>query len=760
MSLITLKSKFDSNDTAADFKCDFPQLLEIAPKSEVELINFQFKRKEEYKIDENNDILVFIFGAGAVSQQRQIHIPHGTYTGDQLVKTIAQVANEATVNSAFRNIRNADGTPKDASGWSGTFTQTGGVDPGGGGGAYPLVVIGNDQNGYDVVSGTGSKDGKSWRFANVSNGDELPTSQYTIVEDNANGTQSTFTPGAAGVPGNNYGIGRNIISNYGMYDAYSQYSVRIKPTQGGRIPKSNYVANYTLTNAGTGYQVGDEGEFSGGSGVGATYRIDAIVAGTGAIDAIPTGFTVLSEGAGYTATDVLTFAGQGDGNATITVNAVEAAIGYAKTRTGVSRYTTFFPRGALPAEQWDNSQGDFMCQIFKDELTISSLTYNNQSPGTPGYRQTVISPGRDAIQMGTLDWSSSGLPAPNFGVDHLKVEWIRTNMRMQCKLAYDTGGNGTFGTSIVVADTILTAGADGKITASMAEIRFPYIPFIYAAVGVSAHNVLTVDALYSPFSVMTIIGAQNNHIDGYNNSSRGLKWAQQDGVSSKISEQQLANQEATEADNDLTDLTATPGQIIGLQTALKINEIQPQDLVSAGGLLPNNLLEPNIANAGPTLGDSNVNYFFESSTNYTSPSAYKFDSPLTGDFDTTYFIELPDLPIKSFNGFSTDIGKSIMVVPREQLTTGEFEGVMYYQPPYPVKIQLQNIDMMRLNSLRVQIRNSDGTLCTDLNKPSQLLIKITPTEPSVREALKELGRVIGIRQDTKIDSIGDTAPRI
>ena len=759
MSLITLKSKFDTNDTASDFKCDFPQSLEIAPKSEVELINFQFKRKEEYKIDENNDILIFIIGGGTLNQQRQIHIPHGTYTGNQLVKTIAQVANEATVNSAFRNIIQADGQPTDGSGWKGSFSQKGGTDPGGSGGDYPLIEFFNDQNGYSVVSGTGSTDGKSWRFANVSNGDELPTSQYTIVENTTDGTTSNFTPGSAGADHNNFSLSRNIISNYGMYDGFSTFNTVLRPTQGGRLPQSNFITNYTITTAGSGYFAGETGNLTGGSGVGATYRIDS-VDGSGGLAAQPS-FYVVSEGANYAPGDVLTFQG-GNGDATITVNNVSAATGYAKTRTGVSRYTTFFPRGASLSEQWNNTLGDFMCEIDDNRLTLSSLTYSSSLlPGTPGYRTTVISPGRDDILLSSLDYSGTGLPAPNFGTDHLKIIWQRTNMRMQCLITYDTAGNGTFGTPVLVGDTNLGAGVDGKLTASMAEIRFPYIPFIYAATGVDNHNVLTVDALYSPFSILTIILAQNNHIDGYNNSSRGIKWTQQDGVSSKISETQLAALDVMETSDHLgQSMLTAPGDIINVQFTLKINFLVPQDLQSGGGILPDNLLEPNIANAGPTLGDNNVNFFFESSANYSTPTAYKFDSPLTGDFDTTYFIELPDLPIKSHNGFSTDVGKSIMVVPREQLTTGEFEGVMYYQPPYPVRIRLHNIDMMRLNSLRVQIRNSDGTLCTDLDKPSQLLIKISPTEPSIREALRELGKAIGIRQDTKIDTIGDMAPRI
>jgi hypothetical protein len=78
------------------------------------------------------------------------------------------------------------------------------------------------------------------------------------------------------------------------------------------------IAAYNLTNGGTGYNVDDEGDLTGGSGSGATYKVL-----TEAGNVVAT-LEITNAGLGYKVDDVLTLAGHGGANATITLTEVDA----------------------------------------------------------------------------------------------------------------------------------------------------------------------------------------------------------------------------------------------------------------------------------------------------------------------------------------------------------------------------------------------------------------------------------------------------
>lgn len=79
--------------------------------------------------------------------------------------------------------------------------------------------------------------------------------------------------------------------------------------------KSLADGGFTITNPGTGYNVDDTGAFTGGSGVGGTFKVTAEAGGT------VTNVEITSSGnKGYREGDLLTLSGAGNGDATITIS--------------------------------------------------------------------------------------------------------------------------------------------------------------------------------------------------------------------------------------------------------------------------------------------------------------------------------------------------------------------------------------------------------------------------------------------------------
>tara|TARA_R110000737_G_scaffold329004_1_gene343926 strand:+ start:79 stop:1812 length:1734 start_codon:yes stop_codon:yes gene_type:complete len=87
------------------------------------------------------------------------------------------------------------------------------------------------------------------------------------------------------------------------------------------------IATHTLTNAGTtGYTTGESGNFTGGTGSGATFRITTATAG------VITAIAITDSGKNYSPNDVLTIPG-GDGTGRLTVNTVDTGTAITKTTT-------------------------------------------------------------------------------------------------------------------------------------------------------------------------------------------------------------------------------------------------------------------------------------------------------------------------------------------------------------------------------------------------------------------------------------------
>lgn len=128
-------------------------------------------------------------------------------------------------------------------------------------------------------------------------------------------------------------------------------------------------------------------------------------------------------------------------------------------------------------------------------------------------------------------------------------------------------------------------------------------------------------------------------------------------------------------------------------------------------------------------------------------------------------MELPDFNIKSWSGESSDSGRAVAVIPKEQWTTDESTGILHYMAQYPIPIDLNLPTVKPFYQLSARLRQPDGKLADDLLNPTELCLKIGETEESrqqkvMNKAMDRLGMMISNRQDAAISTMTEGLPLI
>ena len=180
---------------------------------------------------------------------------------------------------------------------------------------------------------------------------------------------------------------------------------------------------------------------------------------------------------------------------------------------------------------------------------------------------------------------------------------------------------------------------------------------------------------------------------------------------------------------------------------LRIDAVEPR-------LLWEGLVAPNTGNINRQLAMYRVyNYDNDpASSADILPESQRATQPDV--LNPTIQIELPDFNLKSFSGQSSDTGRAIAVIPREQFTTDERSGVLHYESQYPVVIDLNCKDNIVLNHLSVRMRNLNGRLAT-LQNPTQVTILIKEKDQpaqtvALQEAMERVERKISETQSSNI----------
>lgn len=172
-------------------------------------------------------------------------------------------------------------------------------------------------------------------------------------------------------------------------------------------------------------------------------------------------------------------------------------------------------------------------------------------------------------------------------------------------------------------------------------------------------------------------------------------------------------------------------------------------------------LEPNIGNLDELLGMrnlvSNIAVKVDSSTVKSS------NSPNTIPISEVFNVELLSEPVKSHNGATNDIGKSIHTVLANNVKIDTDNRSLSYTPPIRLPVDLNIKEDKTVYSLTVAIRDLNNKLIPGLKAPSDVTLYKSESELSKLEKQTELIRaaIIGKnndRNDVKVSNIGRENP--
>ena len=87
-------------------------------------------------------------------------------------------------------------------------------------------------------------------------------------------------------------------------------------------------------------------------------------------------------------------------------------------------------------------------------------------------------------------------------------------------------------------------------------------------------------------------------------------------------------------------------------------------------------------------------------------------------------VQLPDFPIRSFNGLLGQPENCVSIIPAEQISTDAVTGRLYYQSSVPNKINMNNNGEQLINHVRVRLTTPEGQPVTNLLHPTSIVLKI------------------------------------
>ena len=441
-----------------------------------------------------------------------------------------------------------------------------------------------------------------------------------------------------------------------------------------------------------------------------------------------------------------------------------AIIGMARTQL-IDGFTTY--PGNNNAVILNNDLGmDVSVQIATDSLDIfpttspdptftihqmqgaSGINYPNNGWRTGKEISDVIFPTNFAAgnPSNPVSWTSF-----NNGVDHIRVSIELNGVRnFVMKCSHDTGGDGTF----LEQTTFFKSGQNqtgGDILANMIsntrEIFYPFRSVAFCSRGLPFEPpVYRLGGIYDT-KVITQSGKELRFVNGGNQSI-----------------DPHGGEEASFEDN-VANLTATP---LTLPAMFKFGAITGTDIKNGSftGAGANQIasfdLTPNTANVNLLLG-LKPGYTFQTGQTTNPVETAADDTPFTQVTNPTLHVELPDFNIKSFSGESSDTGRAIAVIPKEQWTTDQQSGVLHYVAPYPIPIELNVASKKPFYELSSRLRQPDGKLADDLINPTQLTLRKRVSEEkrqemALRNAMSAMREVQSNLQDQKISNFGSGNP--
>ena len=148
-----------------------------------------------------------------------------------------------------------------------------------------------------------------------------------------------------------------------------------------------------------------------------------------------------------------------------------------------------------------------------------------------------------------------------------------------------------------------------------------------------------------------------------------------------------------------------------------------QNIAMSVGQLPDQTILTEDGSIGETIGANNslIQLTRTNSTNqintYTTSGRPSFHGNLA-----TAHVQLNNLPIKSFMGACSNIGKDIAVIPRFESSSQDPSDTLYYEPSEKIWIDLKNTEQITSNEITMSIKDSLNRELEGIHQPTAATI--------------------------------------
>ncbi len=803
MSLITLSSELNAQDPrpqyASYIKNHFKDGITFHVGDTISLVSLTINKQDRFEIVQgSNDTLVWRIGAAAYYEQHEVVVPEGSYTGTELASALATALQASTIIGVFQY--QEDGTGAQIAGWTCVFNQTDGK-------GFPTFTIDITQQAAPASANVSPNN--PFSLYNGANGviniaNAQPSTFTTFTSNNAESSdmdtqevQSRLFTAERGIFGNGGSYVMEVPCLTGMNTDVGEFQGLLGSTGpavnqmdftdytgAGAVIRTGYFEVAAPTAAGNGWDLQftfeDDGEVryvriitgeedfldgpgmdNGAFGWGTDENSDATLEVS--YDAVPnymyfneTDGTIQSDG--RKPTDDFDYNIERTDGTAIT-NSMDLPIGFPEMRMGYVRQqlyngATDYPGNADAIANTDLNGTDFWF-ILNNNPTTNSVYFQafqlKQQQGSqfPNGNWRAGNQEKMRVLPSAFDQldplSAGGGPPANWTqFDIANAPTIRLIMTIDAlrtitlSVAHDTDGTGTF----TEYRDLLKSGTtqNPAFVSTIKESFYPLRPIMCCGRG-------------GFYKAATYVGKTISDDKEY---TRGL------GVSTPMMATEDTHTLAQVAEADAEQVQADPPNALALSQMWKLGTILPEDLVSAGGGFPDADLNPNIADIDATLGTAHYEVFAAGSVHNPIITKRK---PITAILEPSLSVELQDFNIKGANGFTGDKTKAIAIIPKEELQTGENEGVLHYYSQFPIDVELNVPQDETYYSLTAALRLKDGTLANDLLNPTEMTLLHKEGEESkqARIMAKALQRIEGYRSDiqqNQISTIGNQFPRV
>jgi hypothetical protein len=192
-------------------------------------------------------------------------------------------------------------------------------------------------------------------------------------------------------------------------------------------------------------------------------------------------------------------------------------------------------------------------------------------------------------------------------------------------------------------------------------------------------------------------------------------------------------------DNDVGSGTLV-GADLSQKAMLWLRRLDAEDIVANSGKPAHLKSGDTSGNLGLILGSAK-NFVINSTPSEGQPVFTSTSTPDRVAKSTTLHISIPELPVKSYEGGYSGVGKNLAVLPREEFKAqGSNSGRLVYVSDFENWLDLDTATDLHINQFSVEVRNPDGSLSTDLSPDTTLQIKFRQDPTRLQRELVSMVR--------------------